>query len=90
MRIRKLLREILATSAQAAKAAGALTFETLPAFEIETPKIAEHGDFAANIAMLLASQAKRPPRRIAEILMAHLAPPAGLLAKVEMVELMGL
>ncbi len=73
----------MSTSALAAKAAGALTFEALPAFEIETPKVAEHGDFAANIAMLLASQAKRPPRQIAEIVVQYLAPPAGLLAKVE-------
>jgi arginyl-tRNA synthetase len=83
MRIRKLLRDILSASAQAAQAAGALTFAALPAFEIETPKIAAHGDFAANLAMLMASQAKRPPRQIAEILIQHLSAPAGLLAKVE-------
>lgn len=83
MRIRQLLREALSNSAEAARASGELAFEALPAFEIETPKIAEHGDFASNLALLMASQAKRPPRRVAEILKQHLSPPAGLLAKVE-------
>jgi arginyl-tRNA synthetase len=83
MRTKKLLRDVLSTSAQTAKAKGELAFETLPAFEIETPKLAEHGDFASNIAMLMASQAKRPPRQIAEILKQNLSPPEGLLAGVE-------
>lgn len=83
MRLRKLIKELLTEAARAAKAAGALAFEELPAFEVETPKLAEHGDFASNLAMLVASQAKRPPRQIAEVLIRHLSPPAGLLAKVE-------
>jgi arginyl-tRNA synthetase len=83
MGIKRVLRDLLANSAQAARAAGALTFEGLPAFEIETPKLGEHGDFATNLAMLLASQTKRPPRPIAKIVVQHLAPPEGLLARVE-------
>jgi arginyl-tRNA synthetase len=83
MRIKTLLRDILSNSVQAAKDRGELAFETLPAFEIETPKLAEHGDFASNIALLLASQAKMAPRRLAEILQENLDAPAGLLAKVE-------
>jgi arginyl-tRNA synthetase len=83
MRLKKFLRDALSASARTAKAAGMLDFEDLPAFEIETPKLAEHGDFASNLAMLLASQAKRAPRQIAEILVRHLSAPEGLLAKVE-------
>ena len=83
MRIKQLLREVMSTSAHAARAQGELAFEALPAFEIETPKIAEHGDFASNIALVLASQAKQAPRQIAESLKQHLSPPEGLIAKVE-------
>ncbi len=83
MRPKESLRELLAAAARQARDAGLITFEELPAFEIETPKLAEHGDFATNLAMLLASRAKRPPRQIAQILSEHLAPPPGLLKKAE-------
>ncbi|MDI6853580.1 MAG: arginine--tRNA ligase [Deltaproteobacteria bacterium] len=83
MRVKEILREILSTSAQTAKTKGELAFESLPVFEIETPKLAEHGDLASNIALVMASQAKRPPRQIASILIENLSPPPGFLAKVE-------
>ncbi len=40
----------------------------LPDFAIEEPACADHGDFAANVAMLLARAEKKAPRQIAEIL----------------------
>jgi arginyl-tRNA synthetase len=45
-----------------------LAVETIPEFVIEVPREKEHGDFAVNIAMLLARQARMAPRKIAEIL----------------------
>lgn len=42
-------------------------------FTVERPKRAEHGDFATNAAMVLAKQAKKPPRAIADSLVAALA-----------------
>jgi len=83
MRLKQLIRELLSAAAEAARGAGELAFEVLPAFEVETPKIAAHGDFASNLALVLASQARRAPRQIAEILLRWLAPPEDLLAKVE-------
>ena len=38
----------------------------IPEFTIETPKDKGHGDYAVNIAMLLARSAKSAPRAIAE------------------------
>ncbi|MBW1990916.1 MAG: arginine--tRNA ligase [Deltaproteobacteria bacterium] len=81
--MKQLIRELLSAAAEAARGAGELAFEVLPAFEVETPKIAAHGDFASNLALVLASQARRAPRQIAEILLRWLAPPEDLLAKVE-------
>ncbi len=83
MRPKDTLRDLLAAAAQNAREAGSLTYQELPAFDIETPKLAEHGDFATNLAMLLASQAKRPPRQIAQVLADHLAAPPAFLKKVE-------
>lgn len=44
----------------------------LPEFVIETPREKEHGDFAANLAMLLAGKVSLAPRKIGEILSSHL------------------
>jgi arginyl-tRNA synthetase len=41
-------------------------------FTLERPKVAEHGDLATNVAMLLASKLKRNPREIANDLLKSL------------------
>ena len=69
---RRELRLDLTQAAERARAAGEISFETLPDFVIERPREKAHGDFAANLAMLLARQAKMPPRKIAEAILAHL------------------
>jgi arginyl-tRNA synthetase len=40
----------------------------------DVPREAAHGDYATNVAMLLAKVARRPPRQIAEAIRAHLPP----------------
>src|SRR4030042_7024473 len=77
------IRETLAQALEQARNAGELNFQSLPAFEVEAPKLAEHGDFATNAALVLASQAKRSPRQIAEIIQKGITPPPGMLKKVE-------
>ena len=54
----------------------------LPAFVIERSRSREHGDFACNIAMLLAKPARAKPRELAEKLVAAL-PANALVEKVE-------
>ncbi len=49
---------------------------------LERPKSAEHGDFACNLAMMLAKPLRQNPRAIAEQLVAAL-PPSEVIAKVE-------
>jgi|SRR5690625_986398 len=48
------------------------TKDELPSIVLETPKEKAHGDFATNIAMQLASIAKKAPRAIAEDIVKHL------------------
>jgi arginyl-tRNA synthetase len=83
MHIKKNIRDLIMASAGRAKAAGALAFETLPAFEVEAARHAEHGDLATNLALVLAKPAKMPPRKAAQIIIDHLAAPEGMLQKVE-------
>ncbi|MDD2901771.1 MAG: arginine--tRNA ligase [Syntrophales bacterium] len=83
MRPKEQLRQILIQALQQAQASGEIAFETLPAFEVEEPKQADHGDLATNLAMVLAKPAKMAPRKIAEIITNNLAAPEGMLQKVE-------
>ncbi|OYT75106.1 MAG: arginine--tRNA ligase [Armatimonadetes bacterium JP3_11] len=85
--IRQQLAAWVQQAALAAQAAGALELETLPEFEIETPRNPQFGDFATNLAMLLARQARRNPREVAEILRQYL--PAESHEWVERVEVAG-
>jgi len=55
---------------------------TLPAFVIERTRNREHGDFASNLALLLAGAARAKPRELAAKLVAAL-PPSPLLQKVD-------
>jgi arginyl-tRNA synthetase len=49
----------------------------------EVPRQAEHGDYATNAAMTLARAARRPPRQIAEAIVAKF-PPMPEVARVEL------
>jgi arginyl-tRNA synthetase len=55
----------------------------LPDYVIEVPNNPEHGHFATNLPMLLASSQKRPPREIAATLIQHLLDPEEMVEKLE-------
>lgn len=55
----------------------------LPEFALDPPRLAEHGDFACNAAMLLAKRLRQPPRDIAAALLAQLGDAGGLLERAE-------
>lgn len=42
------------------------------AFEVTTPRVAAHGDFTTNVALVLAGQAKQKPREVAALIAARL------------------
>jgi arginyl-tRNA synthetase len=79
------LRGALLKALQSAQEAGDLPQlqEAVPDFVIETPRSAEHGDLAANLAMQLARPCRKKPRDIAEVLVKHLGDAGGLVAKSE-------
>jgi arginyl-tRNA synthetase len=60
-----------------AAAAGALDLdpEAIPEPQLERPRLPEHGDWATNVALVLAKAAKAPPRAVAEAMVAHLELP---------------
>ncbi|OPX20195.1 MAG: arginine--tRNA ligase [Desulfobacca sp. 4484_104] len=81
--MKRRLARVINQSLQQAQATGSLNLTERPTVQIEVPKITEHGDFATNVAMILASQIRRPPRQVAEIIIQHLDAPAGMLDRLE-------
>jgi len=77
------LIEILRASLDSCAAAGILEAGALPFIELETPREEAHGDYATNVAMVLASRAKKSPRKIAESIIGHISDREGILQKVE-------
>jgi arginyl-tRNA synthetase len=62
---------------------GLLLSVPVPPIEVEVPANPEHGDYASNIAMILASQARQNPRKIAKIIQENLSDPEGILTKTQ-------
>ena len=78
-RIVSLIEEALAVC----RRQGSLPEGELPFIEVELTKDPAHGDYATNIAMVLASRAKKNPRLIAEMLTRAMDDRDGLLEKIE-------
>lgn len=83
--LKNSLQQAIVNALECARNQGSINFEQIPDFVIEVPADKGHGDFAANVAMLLARQAHMAPRRIAEIIAANLI----LEKQVEKVEVAG-
>ena len=73
-RIREKLRLAAQSAAAAAMKAGALPEGPLPGGDIQRPQNPEHGDYASNLAMKLARQARMNPLEIAERIAGALPP----------------
>jgi arginyl-tRNA synthetase len=76
-RLLALIREALVAAAPRLEIEG-----NLPEPELMAPRQREHGDFATNVALALASRAGRPPRDVAQAI-ADALPDATFLVKTE-------
>jgi arginyl-tRNA synthetase len=81
--MREALRQRLADALRDCVAAGTLASATIPEIQLEVPGNPEHGDFASNLAMLLARPERKAPRQVAEALVTALGDGGGLWRKLE-------
>ncbi len=81
--MKQALKKLILDAARAAYAAGEFPSQEFPEFVVEIPKVKNHGDFSTNLAMTMARQQKMAPRKIAEILLAHIDDNGGIVAKSE-------
>ena len=77
------LKQIIADALGRCYEQGVLHSKVLPEIVLEVPSRPEHGDFATNLAMILAKEEKKAPRQIAEILVRALGEGDGLCSRVE-------
>lgn len=75
------IETLILQSLTALKAAGSIAVD-FPAIQIDPTKDKQHGDFACNIAMLLAKPTGKKPRELAEMIVKSL-PASDKIAKVE-------
>ena len=80
--IRHRLTDVLTRTVERLRASGAITGD-VPAIQLTPPKDPQHGDFASNIAMILAKSAKKNPREVATLIQNEVGNGDGLLDKVE-------
>lgn len=80
--MKQKLEYLLQQAIEALKAQGILEGEVAPQIHLERTRDAQHGDFATNLAMLLAKAAKTNPRQLAEKVVAAL-PQDSLVSKIE-------
>ena len=76
------IKSLVSQSIQALQQAGTLDNHIEPNIKIEHARDKKHGDYACNIAMILAKQAKKNPRELAEEIINHL-PVSSLVEKTE-------
>ena len=70
--VKDLIEKQLAQALSVLQADGTVPAELTPNISVSRTKDSSHGDFASNLAMMLAKPAKRSPRDIAEALIAAL------------------
>jgi arginyl-tRNA synthetase len=75
--VQRDLAGLFKAALERAVASGALDLDpaAIPEPALERPRLPEHGDWATNVAMVLARAAKAPPRKVAEAMVAHLELP---------------
>lgn len=80
--MKKKLEALIQHAVETLKKEGVIAEETQATILVERCKDAQHGDFATNLAMILAKPAKMNPRLLAEKLLAAL-PKDGAITQVE-------
>lgn len=83
MNIKETIKQLIEDALHNCVQSGYLSQKQFPPFTIETPKIRDHGDYATNVAMLLAPQEKKPPRKIAQAIIEQIHQNDDTVEKVE-------
>lgn len=76
------IAKLISTAIDSLTSAGSIAADLKANIQVTRTKDKTHGDFACNVALQLAKQAQKPPRELAEMLLANL-PDDPIVARVE-------
>lgn len=78
---KQIIEQLLHSALNTLRSSGELTVD-IPSIQVDATKDKQHGDFASNIALVLAKTAQRKPRELAEMIIKAL-PTSSDVTKVE-------
>jgi arginyl-tRNA synthetase len=81
--MKEILCDLIRQGLESCFADGSLASGEIPAIVIEKPAHEEHGDFATNVAMLMARSEKKAPKVIAAILIGHIDRSGDIFDRIE-------
>ncbi|MGD2186410.1 MAG: arginine--tRNA ligase [Desulfobacterales bacterium] len=81
--MKRKVKDLIFLAVRRAHQKGDLPSADIVEAEVDEPKAEAHGDYSTNIAMVMASALKMAPRKIAEVICAHLQDPAVVIEKTE-------
>jgi arginyl-tRNA synthetase len=81
--MKEILHEILKSALNKTIKSGEVSISKIPSFAVEKPKEEKFGDFYTNLAMIVASQASKKPRDVANLIINNLNGHAEIISKVE-------
>jgi arginyl-tRNA synthetase len=81
--MKKRLEGILKKTVESCFREGKLKATSLPDYAIEIPESPNHGHFATNLPMVMASSQRQAPRQIAGIIVENIIDPEGMIEKKE-------
>ncbi len=78
-----LVREVIDETLHALKAAGTISFDAIPSYNIEVPKNLEHGDWSCNVAMVMSKATGKKPPELADLIIKGLVDRKSIIVSVE-------
>jgi len=81
--MKKQLKGLIEAALRKAVASGELALQAVPDVTVEVPREQGHGDLATNVAMVLAREARKPPRAIASTIVEFLEDPGATIRETE-------
>jgi arginyl-tRNA synthetase len=82
MSLREILENLIEQALKKLQKKGSLSATTSPEIKVEKTRDSRYGDFASNIAMILAAHSDDPPRKLAESIV-NLIPESDLIERIE-------
>jgi arginyl-tRNA synthetase len=80
--VRTELKNMITNAVNEAREKGLLNLAVVPEFHIQQPEQQKHGDLAVSLPLMIAREAKMPPRKVAETIV-HRIPESDLVEKIE-------